>query len=141
MRDYFSVDDVAAMSGLSVRTIRRYIAAGQLEGEKADGVWRFTAEQFGAFLRQDMVRRSVRAKVSGRVCDFLLAEKRGESAVCLIWDQPVAGGEAEERLRERLTAEVDRLGLVCVYRFEKGLARAVLTGPPAAVSELLARLG
>lgn len=141
MRDYLSVDDVAAMSGLSVRTIRRYIAAGQLVGEKADGVWRFTAEQFGAFLRQDMVRQSVRAKVSGRVCDFLLAEERRESAVCLIWDQPVAGGEAEERLREHLTAEAGRLGLACVYRFEKGLARAVLTGPPSVVGELLAELG
>ena len=141
MRDYLSVDDVAAMSGLSVRTIRRYIAAGQLEGEKADGVWRFTAEQFGAFLRQDMVRQSVRAKVSGRVCDFLLAEERRESAVCLIWDQPVMGGEAEERLREHLTAEAGRLGLACVYRFEKGLARAVLTGPPSVVGELLAELG
>lgn len=140
MKEFFSIEDAAVMTGLSERTIRRYLAGGQLAGEKADGAWRFTPEQFGAFLAQDMVRQSVQAKANGRIYDFLLTEKRKEDAACLIWDRPVEGGGTEDVLREALLAEVNRLGVGCAYRFEKGCARAILTGTPEALGELLVRL-
>lgn len=140
MKEFFSIEDVAVMTGLSERTIRNYLADGQLAGEKADGAWRFTPEQFGAFLAQDMVRQSVRAKANSRVYDFLLEERRKESAACLIWDRPVEGGEEEKALGEALLKEVNRLELGCAYRFEKGCARAILTGAPEKLGELLAKL-
>ncbi len=86
MKDFCTIEDIAAMTGLSTRTVRSYLSSGQLEGKKIDGAWRFTPEQFEAFLRQDMVRQSVRAKENGRIYDFLLTERRKESAACLIWD-------------------------------------------------------
>lgn len=52
----------------------------------------------------------------------------------------MAGGGAEDVLREALLAEVNRLGVGCAYRFEKGCARAILTGTPEAPGELLVRL-
>ena len=76
MKETYTIEDVAAMSRLSTRTIRNYMSMGLLEGEKTDGVWQFTAEQFSAFLRQDMVRQSVRAKANGMVYDFLLQERQ-----------------------------------------------------------------
>ena len=48
MKELFSIGEIAVMSGLSVRTIRSYLASGQLEGEKINGAWRFTEEQFCA---------------------------------------------------------------------------------------------
>ena len=90
MEKTYTIQDIAGMTGLNERTIRSYLADGQLQGEKVDGAWRFTAEQFGSFLAQDMVRSSVQAKANAVVYDFLITDRRKESAACLILDQPVA---------------------------------------------------
>lgn len=140
MKEFYTIEGIAAMTGLSARTIRSYVASGQLEGVKVDGVWQFTPEQFGDFLCQDMVRQSVQAKANGIVYDFLLAERRPEHAACLVWDWPVEGGEAEEQLRGRLMELTNRLELRCAYRFENGFARAILTGGPEAVGKVLTEL-
>lgn len=137
MEQMYSIENVAAMTGLSTRTIRNYIAGGQLEGCKSGGAWQFTAEQFSAFLGRDMVRQSVQAKANGIVYDFLLAGRRSESAACLIWDWPVEGGEDEHILRERLLEVVNRRGAAVSYRFENGTARAILTGAPGVLAEIV----
>lgn len=141
MNEFCTIEDIAAMTGLSTRTVRSYLSSGQLEGEKIGGAWRFTPEQFEAFLRQDMVRQSVRAKENGRVYDFLLTGRRKESAACLVWDWPTEGGAEENRLRERLMEAVNALELGCAYHFENGCARAILTGTPEGLGKLLAQLG
>ena len=82
MNDFYRIEDIAAMSGLSVRTIRGYLAKGILRGEKADGVWRFTQEDFSVFLAQKQVRRTVRAKRNGAVTDFLRSEERRVGKEC-----------------------------------------------------------
>ena len=93
MNKWYGVEDVVRMSRLSERTVRNYLSMGLLEGEKVDGAWRFTAEQFEAFLRQEMVSQSVRAKANSIVYDFLLVEKRREGAACLILDLRSGGSD------------------------------------------------
>lgn len=137
----YTIDEIAAMTGLNVRTIRNYLSAGQLEGKKADGAWRFTEEQFGAFLAQDMVRQSVQAKANGIVYDFLLAGRRDQGAACVVWDCPVQGGGEEAELRQRVQDEVNARGVRWAYRFEDGMARSILSGDPAALGKVLAKLG
>ena len=63
MSKWYGVEDVVCMSGLSERTVRNYLSMGLLVGEKVDGTWRFTAEQFEAFLRQEIGRASCRERV------------------------------------------------------------------------------
>jgi DNA-binding transcriptional MerR regulator len=140
MTETYTIQDIAGMTGLNERTIRSYLADGLLKGEKTDGAWRFTAEQFGDFLRQDMVRASVQAKANAVVYDFLITDRRKESAACLILDQPSAEGQ-EPGLREALSEQINRLELRWAYRYQDGMARSILSGPPAALGELLARLG
>lgn len=140
MAETYTIQDIAGMTGLNERTIRSYLADGLLKGEKTDGAWRFTAEQFGDFLRQDMVRASVQAKANAVVYDFLITDRRKESAACLILDQPSAEDQ-EPGLREALSEQVNRLELRWTYRYQDGMARSILSGPPAALGELLARLG
>lgn len=140
MEKTYTIQDIAGMTGLNERTIRSYLADGQLQGEKVDGAWRFTAEQFGSFLAQDMVRSSVQAKANAVVYDFLITDRRKESAACLILDQPVAE-DREPSLREALTEQVNRLELRWAYRYRDGMARSILSGPPAALGELLTQLG
>lgn len=140
MEKTYTIQDIAGMTGLNERTIRSYLADGQLQGEKVDGAWRFTAEQFGSFLAQDMVRSSVQAKANAVVYDFLITDRRKENAACLILDQPVAE-DREPGLREALTEQVNRLELRWAYRYRDGMARSILSGPPAALGELLTQLG
>lgn len=140
MEKTYTIQDIAGMTDLNERTIRSYLADGQLQGEKVDGAWRFTAEQFGSFLAQDMVRSSVQAKANAVVYDFLITDRRKESAACLILDQPVAE-DREPGLREALTEQVNRLELRWAYRYRDGMARSILSGPPAALGELLTHLG
>lgn len=139
MVETYTIQDIAGMTGLNERTIRSYLADGLLKGEKTDGAWRFTAEQFGDFLRQDMVRASVQAKANAVVYDFLITDRRKESAACLILDQPSAEDQ-EPGLREALSEQVNRLELRWAYRYQDGMARSILSGPPAALGELLARM-
>lgn len=140
MEKTYTIQDITGMTGLNERTIRSYLASGQLQGEKVDGAWRFTPEQFGSFLAQDMVRASVQAKANAVVYDFLITDRRKESAACLILDQPAAE-DREPGLREALTEQVNRLELRWAYRYRDGMARSILSGPPAALGELLAQLG
>lgn len=140
MEKTYTIQDIAGMTGLNERTIRSYLADGQLQGEKVDGAWRFTAEQFGSFLAQDMVRSSVQAKANAVVYDFLITDRRKESTACLILDQPVAE-DREPGLREALTEQVNRLELRWAYRYRNGMARSILSGPPAALGELLTQVG
>lgn len=139
MAETYTIQDIAGMTGLNERTIRSYLADGLLKGEKTDGAWRFTAEQFGDFLRQDMVRASVQAKANAVVYDFLITDRRKESAACLILDQPSAEDQ-EPGLREALSEQVNRLELRWAYRYQDGMARSILSGPPAALGELLVRM-
>ena len=76
MKETYTIPDIAQMTGLNERTIRNYLSNGQLQGEKVDGAWRFTAEQFSDFLAQDMVRSSVQAKANAIVYDFLITSRR-----------------------------------------------------------------
>lgn len=135
MNQTYSIEQVASMTGLSTRTIRNYIASGQLKGDKSGGVWQFTTEQFSDFLEQDMVRQSVQAKANGIVYDFLLSARRKERAACLILDWPVKGGAEERALREQLMESANCRGLAVSYRFEADSARGILTGAPKTLAE------
>ena len=139
MEKTYTSQDIAAMTGLNDRTIRGYLAGGQLKGTKTGGAWQFTAEQFGEFLAQDMVRSSVRAKANAIVYDFLNTSRRTSNMACLILDQPVPNGE-EPALREALESRVNALELRWAYQYRDGKARSVLSGPPAALGELLIQL-
>ena len=136
MKETYTIPDIAQMTGLNERTIRSYLANGQLQGEKVDGAWRFTAEQFSDFLAQDMVRSSVQAKANAIVYDFLITSRRQEPAACLILDQPVPD-DGEPVLRERLAERVNALGLRWAYQYQDGQARSILSGPPHALAEIL----
>ena len=43
-KEFLTVDDIAILFGVSVPTVRRWIKAGKLQGQKAGGQWRFERE-------------------------------------------------------------------------------------------------
>ena len=86
--NYYVIGHVALFTGLTDRTIRKYISAGILEGELINGVWHFTPEQVDAFIRHPAVRPSIQAKNNSIVYDFLLENKKTSRQACLILDLP-----------------------------------------------------
>lgn len=89
MKDTFSINDVAMMTGLTTRTIRTYISMGFLTGDKADGTWNFTPEQIEAFSQHPAVQPSIRAKRNALVYDFLGTKPTGDR-MCTVLDLPFA---------------------------------------------------
>lgn len=86
MKDAFSINDLAMITGLSTRTIRTYITAGFLSGEKIDGAWVFTHEQVLAFIENKAVQPSIKAKKNAIVFDFLGTKPYNNDKMCTILD-------------------------------------------------------
>ena len=87
-REYYVISDVVMFTGLTDRTIRNYIAMGVLQGEKAEGQWRFTPEQIESFVCNPAVRPSILAKNNSLVYDFLAENKKTKQEICVILDIP-----------------------------------------------------
>lgn len=95
--NYYVIGHLVQFTGLTDRTIRNYISSGILQGEKVDGLWRFSPEQVEDFLRHPAVRPSILAKKNALVYDFLLDTKKSCSEICVILDLP---GEDRESIAE-----------------------------------------
>ena len=86
MKDTFSINDLAMITGLSTRTIRNYLAAGVLSGEKRDGAWRFSPEQVEAFTQNPAIRPSIKARKHAIVFDFMGTKPYGRDKMCAVLD-------------------------------------------------------
>ena len=92
--NYYLINHLVLITGLSDRTIRNYISAGFLQGEKINGLWHFTPEQVEAFIRHPAVRPSILAKQNATVYDFLLDTNKTSCETCMIMDIP--GGSKKD---------------------------------------------
>ncbi len=93
MKETYNIEDVALMTGLSTRTIRTYLSAGFLEGDKSGGSWQFTAEQVGRFMEDPAIRPAVHAKRNAIVYDYLSSLPSDAGRMCVVLDLPK--GKAE----------------------------------------------
>ena len=88
--NYYVINHIVMITGLTDRTIRNYIASGVLVGEKINGVWHFTPEQVEAFIQNPDVRLSILSRNKSIVYDFMLNEFKSEPEACIILDIPDA---------------------------------------------------
>ena len=86
--NYYFISDLVLITGLSDRTIRKYNSSGILQGEKINGLWRFTPEQTDCFICHPSVRPSILAKHHSVAYDFLLDNKKSACETCVIVDLP-----------------------------------------------------
>ena len=108
MENYYLIRHVVLFTGLSDRTIRNYISAGLLQGEKINGLWHFTPEQVQRFICHPAVRPSILAKQNSAIYDFLLDNKKSTCESCLILDLP---GKNKKRNRGILLLSDQQRGL------------------------------
>ncbi|MGN0403083.1 MAG: helix-turn-helix domain-containing protein [Acetatifactor sp.] len=139
-KDKYTINEVAKMSGLTTRTIRNYLAEGQIHGEKKGGKWVFTCDDFVDMLENPYVGPAIKAKSNAPLFDFIKDDRKMVDSTCIIIDRCV-DGEAEQILVERLCNLVNAFGGV-EFRYMKrnGNERIILTGSEENVRKIYLEL-
>ena len=139
-KDIYTINEIAKMSGLTPRTIRNYLADGQIHGDKKDGKWVFTCDDFVDMLENPYVGPAIKAKNNAPLFDFIKDDRKMVNSTCIIIDRCV-DGEAEQVLVERLCNLVNAYGGV-EFRYMKrnGNIRIILTGREETVRKIYLEL-
>lgn len=137
MKEFYTIDDVAMITGLTTRTLRNYIAAGILDGEKVSGAWRFTPEQLDALISDPEASRSMHAHKNSVVYDFMQDHFKPAPQMCLILDIPDADPAQVSALfcSRTPTSSVEGGYQFCFEQLPR-LCRVILRGPAALVQRI-----
>ena len=141
MYEYYTINHVALMTGLTSRTIRNYLKAGLLEGELINGVWHFTTEQISAFMNHPTVASSIKSRRNSLVYDFLCDEKKSKEEMCSLLDAPATLAEANA-LSEFFCHTINECfsgAIQFAFSFSGSHIRIILKGREDAVLDLLNR--
>ena len=141
MYEYYTINHIALITGLTGRTIRNHLKTGLLEGELINGVWHFTPEQVCAFMEHPIVAASIRSRRNSLVYDFLCNEKKREGEMCTLLDSPATLHEANSvseffchAINEDYSAAVQ-----FAFSFNGTHLRVILKGGEKAVLDLMNR--
>ncbi len=137
MEKTYTLNDVAMMSGFTTRTLRNYLNQGLLEGQKTEGIWRFTAEAVDRFFRQPFVQEGLRIKHSAQVFDFMAERRKTKARSCVILDVPCTvtkGNQISAFFCEKMQDAEDAQ---FQFNWNNGLCRVILSGAAATVLEIL----
>ena len=134
---YYLISHLVLLTGLTDRTIRKYISSGILQGEKIDGLWHFTPEQVEDFVRHPAVRPSILAKHHAAVYDFLLDDRKKANEICVILDRP---GKNQKEMAEFFCYRISNGDFQKIhFSFDSSAntSRVTLTGDAAGVLRLV----
>ena len=134
---YYLISHLVLLTGLTDRTIRKYISSGILQGEKIDGLWHFTPEQVEGFVRHPAVRPSILAKHHTAVYDFLLDDQKNDDEICVVLDCP---GRNRKEMAEFFCYRINNGSYHNIHFSFDGAActpRITLTGNSAEVLRLV----
>lgn len=139
MNEFYTINDIATMTGLTTRTVRNYMKMGLLEGEKVDGTWQFSIEAVSDFMANKNVQPSIQAKKNGVVFDFLANRYKKTNEICTILDFPVSQEEAMEisNFFCQETCREDIGDMKFSFDYNNGIARVILKGTEDFVSEVM----
>ena len=135
--NYYLINHLVLITGLTDRTIRNYISNGILHGEKINGLWHFTPEEVESFIAHPAVRPSILAKHHSAVYDFLLENKKDLCETCMIVDIP---GRGKAEIAEYFCYRISNEGFNKVQFSFDGVThvpRIILTGNTADVLRLI----
>ena len=134
---YYLISHLVLFTGLTDRTIRNYISAGILRGEKINGLWHFTPAQVEEFIRHPAVRPSILAKNNALIYDFLLDNTKKEPEICMVLDLP---GLEKKHIYEYFCYEISNGGYENIrfsYDGVDKMPRVILKGPSSDVMRLV----
>mgnify|MGYP003291945054 CR=1 FL=1 len=140
MKEMYSINDVAEMTGFTTRSLRNFIQMGFLDGEKIDGVWQFTAEEYEKFISNPNVSAGLKSKENMVVFDYLSDSEKENNRACVILDLKVHTVEEMTEISDYFCGAVSN---VESGRFElkiskrKDYVRIILTGAEDLVSGIM----
>lgn len=139
MEKYYTLNEVAMMTGLSTRTLRNYLKMDVLKGEKIDGIWKFSECEFSDFISNPYVKPILQAKSKAIVFDFLNEREKQLNEICTILDLHVDLTESDEISEFFCTERNKRPEEKITFSFERNGAytRVILRGYEDTVMEIL----
>lgn len=144
MKHDYSLNELSMMTGFSTRTLRNYLSSGLLEGEKREGVWRFSAEALSRFFGEPFIKEGLRIKGRAMVFDFLGDSGKETDRACVILDLPASSTESGsisaffcDRIN-RLELSEQAAPINFGFLYDRGLCRVILSGDAAAVTAMAA---
>ena len=137
MEETYNLNQLAVMTGLTTRTLRTDLAMGILEGEKEEGMWVFTTEQFEAYLQNPIVRQRLTTKQNAVVYDFLADTSKKTNQICITLDLPVSDEEMMEVQQFFCSEMCHAQNAKFVCRKIRNLIRVTLAGSEDDVSGML----
>ena len=128
-KEFYTINDVSQMTGFTTRSLRNYILMGLLSGEKIDGIWQFSPEEFEAFISNPNVQPGIKTKNNHVVYDFLSENKEFENKICSILDLNLSPEEMKE-FNDYFCNAINSCS-TAVYKMEynNGKMRAIISGP------------
>lgn len=136
----YTIQQITQFTGLTDRTVRKYLSAGILQGQMDGGAWHFTLEAVDAFMSHPSVRPSIAARKNAMIYDFLADDKKPAEKACLVLDCP---NQDKQTLSAFFCDAVNSGGyqnLRFSFDAQRNAApRVVLTGSPTDVLDLLTK--
>ncbi len=141
-KEYYTITDIAIMTGLSTRTIRNYIKSGLLSGSKKDKTWIFSENEVGKFFNEPFVKQSVQIKNYSLVRDFINNKHKTTNKVCSIFDYLVKNIEEAEFLCDKILEQINsnqygEINFSFDYDHKINIARIIITGETGLVLKMM----
>lgn len=142
---WYTVADVAALTGLTSRTIRNYLKDGTLHGKKIGVQWRFTEDDINALFQEVDFAQKLQGIEDNLVADFLKETARDEETECRILDIPDVTEEEWKRSLQKIRGEIDerKEGMpefAWEYETEGNMLRVVIAGRPKDTERMVKRV-
>lgn len=128
-KEFYTINELSQMTGFTTRSLRNYILSGQLCGEKIDGIWQFTPEEFEAFISDPNVQPGIKTKNNHVVYDFMAESEKSENQICSILDLNLKPEEMKD-FNDYFCAAMNNCSSA-TYKMEynNGKMRAIISGP------------
>ena len=139
MKEFYTINDVAVMTGFTTRSLRMFIQQGFLDGEKVDGKWNFTVEQLEAFLSNPNIKAGIKIKNNAVVYDFLSDFKKPDNQTCIILDLNITSNEELEEINSYFCTAISGENVSSAkMKLEKqeNSVRLILTGPEDFIADV-----
>jgi len=137
MEEKYSLNDLALMTGFTTRTLRNYLNQGLLNGEKHNGMWRFTAAEIDRFLREPFVKEGLRIKHNSTIFDFVANRNKTQERSCVILDIPASVKKGEKISEFFCNKMEDVKDVIFRYDWNNGICRIILSGAAGPVAEIM----
>lgn len=141
---YYTLADLALMTGYSTRSLRTFYRQGLLTGTLVEGKYSFSEEDLDFFMAQPFIKSGLTTKFRMKVNHFLEEEHTQHPATCLIHDEP--DREQAEQLNSILLEYInrecrERFSYTYLFDDKKGVSRFIFIGQIKDLTAVMERIG